>query len=127
MEYEHLRIEARGTDVYFVAIPSLQERTEFRLAPGEGPTFVFENPAHDFPKAIRYAPIGADSLLATISGGGREVPFPYARVGCPGSTGEDTPLRVPRSSWTRGGASRGSPQSVDLRRPLAGPSSVTSR
>lgn len=84
VEYEHLRIEARGSDVYLVALPSGQALAEFKLAAGQGPTLVFENPEHDFPKTIRYAPNGVDSLLATIAGDGREVRFPYGRVECPG-------------------------------------------
>lgn len=87
VEYEHLRIEARGGSVFYVALPSRQSETEFEMDPGSDSTLVFENPEHDFPTRISYVPVGPDSLVATISGGGREIPFPFGRVACPGAAG----------------------------------------
>jgi hypothetical protein len=82
LEFEHLRIEAREDGVFYVANPSRQPETAFKLAPGSGPVLVFENPDHDFPTTIAYTPLGADSMRATIAGNGREIPFPYARAAC---------------------------------------------
>ena len=86
VEYAYLRLETRGEDVVYVALPSRQAETEFALVPGPGRALAFENPEHDFPKRITYTPLGSDSLVAAISGGGREISFPYARVACPGPT-----------------------------------------
>ena len=41
----------------------------FKMTKGEGNMFVFENPAHDFPKRIVYKLITADSLHAFIDDG----------------------------------------------------------
>ena len=82
VEFEHLRIEAREDGVFYVAKPSRQPETAFKLAPDSGPILVFENPDHDFPTTIAYTPLGADSMRATIAGNGREVPFLYARAAC---------------------------------------------
>jgi hypothetical protein len=44
--------------------------------------FTVENPAHDFPQRISYRKRGADSLLARIEGGTRDIDFPMRRVAC---------------------------------------------
>jgi uncharacterized protein YciI len=51
----------------------------FRLAEQEGVSWVFENPDHDFPKRIRYALVGHDTLHAQISGSGKEINFAFLR------------------------------------------------
>lgn len=69
--YEHLRLEARGDGVYYVAMPQGQAQAEFKLTTaceGEGVSeAVFENPAHDFPTRIVYRRSG-DVLHARIEG-----------------------------------------------------------
>ena len=56
----------------------------FALTVADNGTFVFENPAHDFPQKITYRKITDDSLYAAISGktGGKEhvEDFPMGRV-----------------------------------------------
>jgi hypothetical protein len=66
--FEFLRIvERRGTLVY-VAQPEGRPPTEFTLTRLDGEQATFENPAHDFPKVIRYARRPDGGLEATISG-----------------------------------------------------------
>lgn len=89
VEYEQVRIEARGDTLAYVARPSGQPEATFTaLAPGEG-SIVFENATHDFPQRVGYRVAGADSVVAWIEGthGGqlRRVEFPYRRAACPGS------------------------------------------
>ena len=90
VEYEQMRIHEVGDTLVFTASPSRQATTSFRAgAAGAAGGVTFENPAHDFPQRVRYAPAaGGDSLLARIEGTRdgrtRGVDFPYARVACPG-------------------------------------------
>lgn len=51
----------------------------FRLAEQTGTSWVFENLHHDFPKRIRYALDGHDTLRAQISGQGKEINFTFLR------------------------------------------------
>ena len=65
--FEFLRIEERKGGLVYVASPSGSGATEFPLA-DIGERFVlFANPAHDFPKAIRYELDSAGQLHARIS------------------------------------------------------------
>ena len=68
-EYEYLRLEQRGEDIYYVASPKGRcPSTNFKLTRLSGEEVVFENPQHDFPKRITYRKT-ADGLLATVDGG----------------------------------------------------------
>jgi hypothetical protein len=83
-EFTLLRQEANG-DISYVASPSKQAETAFKLTSLNGGTAVFENPQHDFPKKIVYARQPDGSLLAAIEGPGRDgkprrVEYPYQRV-----------------------------------------------
>jgi len=94
IEFEHVRIERRGADLYYVASPARQATAEFKATAMTDSSITFENPAHDFPRKIVYRRQGADSLVASIEGprGGttRTIAFPYRRVGCPsGLRGRD--------------------------------------
>jgi hypothetical protein len=40
----------------------------FKLTRSTADSFIFENPAHDFPSVISYVRINTDSMIATISG-----------------------------------------------------------
>ena len=60
-----------------------QAPVSFRLTSGDNNMFVFENPAHDFPKKITYHFVNKDSLEAWIDDG-KKVPekksmFRYSR------------------------------------------------
>jgi hypothetical protein len=69
IELEQVRIESRGTDLFYVASPLRQATAEFKgaITPGGGRQ-------------------GADSLVASIEGhrGGRTrtIEYPYRRVAC---------------------------------------------
>lgn len=66
--HEQLRIEAKDEGVFYVASPSGQVTTAFKMV-DHGPLFsVFENPDHDYPKRITYRRAGR-SLTVRIEGG----------------------------------------------------------
>lgn len=67
---ESIELLKRGKDLLY--IPTVKEQNEaqpvsFTLSAASGNTWVFENPAHDFPQKISYTRISGDSLLAEIS------------------------------------------------------------
>ncbi len=71
--YEYLRIEARGTDIFYVAHPKARTPgTDFKLMKINGQEAVFENLAHDFPKRIIYRRNADGTLTARIEGDGTE-------------------------------------------------------
>jgi hypothetical protein len=83
VDYEFTRIFERGDTLVYAALPMNQAPTEFlaaRSSPAD--SVVFSNPAHDFPTVVAYRPVGRDSLLAWIAGGGKRVEFKYARMAC---------------------------------------------
>jgi hypothetical protein len=83
-EFTLLRQEANG-DILYVASPSKQTETAFKLTSLRDGEAVFENPEHDFPKKVIYARQPDGSLLAAIEGPGRDgktrrVEYPFKRV-----------------------------------------------
>jgi Domain of unknown function (DUF6265) len=71
--FEYLRIETRGTDIYYVAHPKARTPgTDFKLVRLRGQEAIFENPAHDFPKRIIYRKNGDGTLTARVEGNGTE-------------------------------------------------------
>ena len=83
-EFTLLRQEANG-DIFYVASPSKQTETSFKLTSLRSGEAVFENPEHDFPKKVIYAKQADGSLLAAIEGPGRDgkprrVEYPFKRV-----------------------------------------------
>ncbi|KRG43378.1 hypothetical protein ARC20_10055 [Stenotrophomonas panacihumi] len=77
---EKLRLEANGTDVFYVAdVAENPQSVRFRMVEQAGTSAVFENPAHDFPKRIAYR-LEGDQLVVVTSGDGREVTFRFKRV-----------------------------------------------
>ena len=72
-------------DIFYIASPSKQTETAFKLTSLRDGEAVFENPQHDFPKKIVYARQADGSLLAAIEGPGRDgkprrVEYPFKRV-----------------------------------------------
>lgn len=65
---EQLKIITRGNDIFYIASPSDQMTTEFKLKQLNENEVLFENPDHDFPKKIYYKRISTDSLYAKIEG-----------------------------------------------------------
>ncbi len=69
-EFEFLRIEQRGDDIYYVANPNARcPQTDFKLTRLSEQEVVFENPAHDYPKRVMYRKNSDGSLLASIDAG----------------------------------------------------------
>jgi hypothetical protein len=69
-EFEFLRVEQRGDDIYYVANPNANcPQTDFKLTRLTGQEVIFENPAHDYPKRVRYRKNADGSLLASIDAG----------------------------------------------------------
>ena len=88
-EFEQLRIVARGDTLVYIALPSGQTLTEFKSTSITESAVRFENPAHDFPRAIVYAKAGTDSIIPRIEGPGpnnttRTIQYPMRRVSCTG-------------------------------------------
>src|ERR1043166_3071175 len=70
VEYEYLRIEKRGEDIFYVASPGARyPATDFKLTRVSNQEAVFENPQHDFPKRIIYRKGSDGSLTASIDAG----------------------------------------------------------
>lgn len=65
--FEYLRIERRGEEIFYVAMPRGTKTTDFKLTGQSDNRAVFENPEHDYPTKIVYERDG-DTLTATISG-----------------------------------------------------------
>ena len=66
--FEFLRIEQRKNALVYVSSPGGKGATEFALADIGERFALFANPAHDFPKGIRYELDAAGALHASISG-----------------------------------------------------------
>jgi hypothetical protein len=73
--FEFLCIVERSGGLVYQAMPNgRQPATDFTLTHMEGKSLTFENPAHDFPKKIRYT-LSADGVLeAVISGDEKQKP-----------------------------------------------------
>jgi hypothetical protein len=71
--FEYLRIEARGTEIFYVAQPKGRTPgTDFKLVKSSDGEAVFENLQHDFPKRIIYRKQADGGLTARIEGDGTE-------------------------------------------------------
>jgi len=76
---ETLRIELRdGAVVYIAEVAHNPAPVVFRLARIDADGFVFENPAHDFPKVIAYRREG-DHLRVRVSAGEKASEFAFRR------------------------------------------------
>lgn len=85
IEHEYLMIEWRDDQWIYVATPSRQARTEFKLVERSEHRLVFSNPDHDFPKRIIYELVAVDRLVATVDGGpqsDRQLRFEMKAVPC---------------------------------------------
>jgi len=72
--FEFLRIVNRNGTLVYVAQPGGRPPTDFTMTSGGPGHAVFENPAHDHPRVIRYRRTGA-TLVAEVEGteGGKAV------------------------------------------------------
>ena len=76
---ERLRIEARDGEVVYIAeVAHNPAPVVFRLTRIDDEGFVFENPAHDFPKVITYRREG-DRLRVRVSAGEKASEFAFQR------------------------------------------------
>ena len=70
VEFEFLRIEQRGDDIFYVANPNANcPQTDFKLTDLSGQEVVFENPGHDYPKRVIYRKNPDGSLVASVDAG----------------------------------------------------------
>jgi uncharacterized protein DUF6265 len=89
-DFEFLRVEPRADGVYYVASPSGQKETAFKLASkqtdGPDTIFTFANAAHDFPQTIIYRRGTGGWLYVHVEGklGGeeRKIIYPLRRIDC---------------------------------------------
>ena len=73
--FEFLCIVERDGGLVYTAMPNGRTpATDFTLTKVDATSATFENPAHDFPKMIRYTKLPDGSLEATISGEGGQKP-----------------------------------------------------
>jgi hypothetical protein len=73
--FEFLCIVQRSGGLVYQAMPNgRQPATDFALTKMDGKSLRFENPAHDFPKAITYTLQADGTLEAVISGTEKQKP-----------------------------------------------------
>jgi hypothetical protein len=80
--FEFVCIVERGGGLVYTAMPNgHQPATDFTMTKIEGTSVTFENPAHDFPKMIRYTLKADGTLEAIVSGSAAEKPevFTYKK------------------------------------------------
>jgi hypothetical protein len=70
--FEFLRIVEREGGLVYIAQPNGRPPTEFVLTKIDAASATFENPEHDFPKAVRYTRRDDGRLEATVSGANGE-------------------------------------------------------
>ena len=85
-EFEFMRIvQEENGDIFFVALPSGQKETRFKMMMTSEREVRFENPEHDFPQRIIYRRDG-DLLVGRIEGNSKgeekAIEFPLKRVAC---------------------------------------------
>jgi len=82
-EFEFIRIEQRGDDLFYIAQPNGRPPTEFKLVKSSANEVTFENLQHDFPQQVIYTRNADGSLTARIQGPGkngpRSIAFEYKR------------------------------------------------
>jgi hypothetical protein len=89
-DFEFLRLEPRADGVYYVASPSGQKETAFKLAntqtDGPDTIFTFANAAHDFPQTIIYRRATGGWLYVHVEGKlaseERKIIYPLRRIDC---------------------------------------------
>ena len=84
-EFMQIREETNG-EIHFIAKPSGQPETTFKLIKGSAREVIFENPQHDFPQRVIYRLESDGSLVGRIEGVSkgqeRSVDFPMSRARC---------------------------------------------
>lgn len=75
--FEFLCITERDGGLVYTAMPNAAPATEFVLTKIDADSATFENPAHDFPKMIRYVRKPDGTMEATISGDANRRPTTF--------------------------------------------------
>jgi hypothetical protein len=80
-EFEFLCISERNGTLVYTAMPNAGVQTDFTLTKIDADGATFENPAHDFPKLIRYSKRADGGMDAVISAGGtsKSTTFSFSR------------------------------------------------
>jgi hypothetical protein len=86
VDFEFMRVEQRGDDVFFTAKPKEnKEETPFKLIKSAAYEAIFENPDHDFPQRVIYKRRGS-KLTGRIEGNNDGkflgIDFPMTRAKC---------------------------------------------
>lgn len=77
-EFEFLRIEKRGADLFYVPQPNGRPPVSFKLVSSDGGRFVFENiSGEDRVSRIEYRRDGDDRLIASVEGAQDGKPFAF--------------------------------------------------
>ena len=66
--YEYLLLQRKDGHLTYSAYPSRQDPTDFQATEVSTQRLRFENPQHDFPRAIEYERTSPDSLTAKVYG-----------------------------------------------------------
>ena len=77
-EFEFLCISERDGTLVYTAMPNAGAATDFTLTKFDADSATFENPAHNFPKMIRYAKRPDGGMDAMISAGGTSKPTVFS-------------------------------------------------
>jgi hypothetical protein len=76
--FEFLCISERDGTLVYTAMPNAGAATDFTLTKIDADSATFENPAHNFPKLIRYAKRADGGMDASISAGGTSKPTVFS-------------------------------------------------
>lgn len=81
VEFEYLCIAQRHGGLVYTAMPNGGSATDFLLTKISADSATFENPDHDFPRAITYTKRADGGVDATISGapGQRALTYSFKR------------------------------------------------
>ena len=90
VSYEYLRLESNADGVFYVAVPSGQKETPFKLTStrkdGPDEIFTFSNAANPFPQFISYRRATGGWLYVEVfgkqAGKDQKVIYPFRRVDC---------------------------------------------
>jgi hypothetical protein len=80
-EFEFLCMSERNGTLVYTAMPNGGVATDFTLTKIDADSATFENPAHDFPKSIRYAKRPDGGMEAVVAGapGSKPITFTFTR------------------------------------------------
>lgn len=86
VDFEFMRIEEKGDDVFFTAKPKEnKEETSFKLIRSAKNEAIFENPDHDFPQRVIYRRQGnklTGRIVGKNNGKFLGIDFPMRRAKC---------------------------------------------